>query len=670
MSQQSKELSALDLVRQRCDESIDQSPTYLAYVQNLFAAALEFPLVDAVSLVDYSNPQEPKISIEENLNAVGLDGFFSLDLDHISLMAEPFRSRKTSIVVDRSLPEAGLKPHSIVMSPVIVDGAPPHLIELFSLTVPSENETSELRELIETLCSYLNRYLENSKGNQQAPVSDDEFWQRFDAYLLRLQKSLDLKQTISIAVNDGRSLIGADRVSIALKYGHQTRIYGISGQDGVQHRSNLVQSMASMAGQAIKIGQPITYQGNIDNIPPMLEQPLADYLTESRTRMVMLSPLHEPDPEVDPDENPSAKAEHDPKVIGCLIVEQATEVRPKKHVVQKTELLREHIEVAIHNCQRHETIFLLPLWRLLGRTVRSFKGKRLWIASALLAGIGVLSLLLAFVRWDYRVEGKGQAMPVHQHQVFAPWDGEVVEVLVESGEQVSARQPLLRLESDSLDAERIATKNERLEKEKLVAALTTQRAEAIRRDNAEELIRVSAELAKAVIEFEGASARLDKIHSRIDKLTVLAPEAGVVATFQIDLLLRNRPVSRGELLVEIMQPEGPWRLELEIPEYRMGHVMRSITSNESKMLPVEYIPATAVEKSFPATLSIDDIATRSGESEAEGTVIEVFADINKDDLPSQSLGAAVTAKINCGKRSLFYVLFGDVIEFLQRHLWF
>jgi hypothetical protein len=30
----------------------------------------------------------------------------------------------------------------------------------------------------------------------------------------------------------------------------------------------------------------------------------------------------------------------------------------------------------------------------------------------------------------------------------------------------------------------------------------------------------------------------------------------------------------------------------------------------------------------------------------------------------------VTAKINCGKKSLGYVLFGDVIEFLQRKLWF
>lgn len=670
MTHRSNDLTPLDRIRQRCDQAIDVSPTYPTYIQNVFQAVIEFSPVDAVSLIDFSNPQEPKVSAQLNLSEISVDGFFSLDTDHISLLTESIRSQKTCIVVDRSLPGAGLKRHSIVMCPVVAEGAPPHLIEVFTLAIPNEDDAATLRELIETVCSYLSRYLLNNHQNEQSTLSDNQFWKRFDAFLLRLQKNLDLKQTIAIAVNDGRPLIGADRVSISLKYGNRTRVYGISGQGEVQHRANLVQLMSQLAEQAIQVGQPVTYKGNIDNIPPVLEQPLADYLTESRTRMVMLIPLREPALEIDPSENNSSESPHDLKVIGCLIVEQATETRPKKNVLQRTELLRDHIEVAIHNCQRHETIFLLPLWRLLGRTIRSFKGKKLWIATTILSGICVLIFALAFIRWDYRVEGEGQAMPVKQHQVFAPWDGDVVEVLVESGQRVVARQPLIQLESDDLDAERIATNNERLEKEKLVAALTTQRSEAIRRDNSEELIRISSELAKAIIEFDGASARLDKINSRIEKLTVRAPAAGVVATFQIDLLLRNRPVSRGELLVEIMQPDGPWRLELQIPEYRMGHVMRSIVANESKTLSVEYILATAVEKSYPGTLSIYDIAKRSGESEAQGTVIEVYAKIDKDDLPSQSLGAAVTAKINCGKRRLFYVLFGDVVEFLQRHLWF
>ena len=472
-----------------------------------------------------------------------------------------------------------------------------------------------------------------------------------------------------MAVNDGRVLTGADRVSIALRYGLRTRVYGISGQDGVQHRANLVQSMATLAAAALQIGEPITYRGSIEDLPPDLEAPLAEYLAESRTRMVMLIPLRDGGIETDEDQDEHDRSEDERGVIGCLIVEQATEARPKKSVVERTELIQEHIELAIQKCQYHESIFLLPLWKSMGETLRWFKGRRLWAAVAVLVVILVIAATLAFVPWEYRVEGTGQAMPVVQHRVFAPWEGDVVEVFVESGETVTAGQELLRIESDELDAEFVAIRNELQVKDKLVAKLNGDRAEAFRRGDNKERIRVEAELAKASIEQEGAANRLETIKKRIQKLTVTAPEAGVVATFQIDQVLRNRPVRRGDLLVEVMQPNGPWRLELEVPEYRMGHIMRAFEGSGDKPLPVEYVLATAVESTYNGQLFAKDIATRSAESEEAGTVFEVFVEINKDDLPDRNIGSDVNAKISCGNKSLFFVLFGDVVEFVQRYLW-
>ena len=58
-------------------------------------------------------------------------------------------------------------------------------------------------------------------------------------------------------------------------------------------------------------------------------------------------------------------------------------------------------------------------------------------------------------------------------------------------------------------------------------------------------------------------------------------------------------------------------------------------------------------------------------SEEHGSIMEVFASINNQkSLSSPEIGADVRAKIGCGKRSLGYVLFGDVIEFCQRRFWF
>jgi hypothetical protein len=141
----------------------------------------------------------------------------------------------------------------------------------------------------------------------------------------------------------------------------------------------------------------------------------------------------------------------------------------------------------------------------------------------------------------------------------------------------------------------------------------------------------------------------------------------VVATFQVEQLLQDRPVQRGDLLLEVMDDRGDWRLELDVPDYRMGHVLRALAAEESDVLPVDYVPATDPRRELQGTLT--EIATRSSESEASGAVVRVFAAIDPDDLPGRRIGAEVDARIRCGERSLFYCLFGDVVEFLQRRLW-
>lgn len=50
-------------------------------------------------------------------------------------------------------------------------------------------------------------------------------------------------------------------------------------------------------------------------------------------------------------------------------------------------------------------------------------------------------------------------------------------------------------------------------------------------------------------------------------------------------------------------------------------------------------------------------------------MVPVFAKPGETLPPHPQIGAEVIAKINCGKKPLGYVLFGDVIEFLRKRLW-
>ncbi|MCA9000109.1 MAG: HlyD family efflux transporter periplasmic adaptor subunit [Planctomycetaceae bacterium] len=669
MSGDSSPQQKLEQFRRRCDLLLDESLTLEAFARDAVEAMAQIEGDAAACVVEFQNNREYRILAGYGLNNVSVDGVYTLDPDHVSLLVQSLRQQKTIVVTDRAVPEAGLKNHSAVISPLPGTQFPVRTVEMIVFSSPLAEQAAHLKEMTETFAQYFARYQEE-QDKRKIPHTTEDFWKQFDLFMLKLQSSLDLKQAIAVAVNDGRTLIDCDRVSIALKYGNRTRVYGISGQEGVQHRANLVQSMAKVADTIIRLGTPVTYRGTIDDLPPELEKPLAEYRAESRTRMVKMIPLREPLPlkTDDDDDTPAQRAARGRRVMGCLLVEQATEVRPKPAVVERTELLTEHIENAIHNCEQHESIFLLPLWRLIGKTLRWFKGRRLWTAIAIVAGLILLSLALWLVPWDYRVEANGQAMPVIQHEVFAPWDGDVEEIFVESGQEVHVGDPLLKLVSDDLDVQQTNLESEILEKRKAENTFATALSEALRAGDKNQAIRAEGELLKTRAELSGAEAELKKIVDRIEKLTVKSPADGVVATFQLRQLLQNRPVRRGELLLEVMQPDGPWHLELEVPEYRMGHLMTALHKSENLTLPVEYVLATQVETSHVATMT--EVATRSNESEEEGTVFEVYASIDPADLPTRNIGSEVTAKINCGPKSLFYVLFGDVVEFLQRVLWF
>jgi hypothetical protein len=543
---------------------------------------------------------------------------------------------------------------------------PPLVIELFFPTSADENH-SAMHLAMDELLAVLVRLL-SGRAAISAPTAPTEFWQLFDQFTLSLQRSLSVADVAAVAANDGRVLLDCDRLSIALKHGPRARIASTSGQEAIQHRANLIARMGILANVVMKLGEPVVYQGTVDGFPPEFAEPLSEYLAESRSRMIMLVPFRENIPHHRTEQDLADQRRlASGRVVGCLIVEQSTETVPKPTIHERLPLVTDHVAAAISNARDHEQIFLLPVWRTIGRTLGWFRGRRLAIGLGILAACVVVGFALAMVPWEYRVEATGRAMPAEQFDIFAPWDGHVTKVLVENGQEVKVGTTLLVMRSDDLDTEWLAAENAVKEKVKQADSLREQRDRASSRGEKDEALRIVGELRKTEVEREGAELRAKKFRERREALTVKSPVDGVVATFQARQNLLDRPVKRGDLLVEVMNEVGPWRLELDVPEYRMGHVLRAVAARPGEKLDVDYIAATAVSQTHQGKLSA--IGSRSDQSEEEGTVVECHVDINADDLPGRRIGADVTAKIHCGKRSLGYVLFGDVVEFLQRKIW-
>ncbi|MCA9067802.1 MAG: HlyD family efflux transporter periplasmic adaptor subunit, partial [Planctomycetaceae bacterium] len=436
-------------------------------------------------------------------------------------------------------------------------------------------------------------------------------------------------------------------------------------QDRVQKRSNLVRTMRTLASKILRAGKGITYAGSLQDVPPPLEKPLTNYIKESNSRMVHLVPLKEPSPFMSP--SGKKRSTKPPRTIGVLIIEKTEESWLTPLLAERAETVATHVSTAMQNARTHQGVFLLPLWKWLGRGCGLFEGRTfLKVLLFVLLFVGVTGGLM-LVPAPYRVEGKGKFLPVKQQDIFAPWDGEVVAIFVKSGQRVEAGQPLVKLQNVDLETQLIETQNTYEEKRQLLVTLVSSiQAAHAKYDRAEE-IRLRGRHAQTQIEMQGLKARIDRLQKQIASLTITAPLAGTVATFQLEQMLSHRPVSRGERLLEIMDEDGDWHLELDVPENRLGHLMSAQLKAPSEALPVDFVLATKPENTYVGTLK--KTASRTDVSVEEGSIVKVEVQVNKPELPNCRIGAEVQGKIHCGDKSLFYVLFGDVVEFVQRRVW-
>jgi hypothetical protein len=560
--------------------------------------------------------------------------------------------------------------HFIVLAVLHTADGCAGVVEIFAQTEPPPEARPGYLQFVEQMCGHASRYLEHCRLRPQTESSAARFWEDFERFLLELHRSLDAREVSMVAVNDGRLLLGCDRLSVAYRRGRKTVIKAISGQDHVNTRSNLCRTMQTLITDVMATGESLTYSGTEEELAPQIERSLGDFVQESGSRMVMLVPLVNPQPLVEQDDSDATRSGSDkpPEVIGCLVAEQVGESQPVPELEKRIELMADQLAAALFNARTHQRVILLPVWKALGQALEWFQGRKLAKTMAVLSVISAIVLVLVFVPCEYRVEARGRMFPDAKHVVFAPWDGAVIDVKVQGGTRVHAGQLLLTLRNDDLHAELLTEKNELNEKLQTVESLDGQIDEAVRIDDRKDAIRLRGQVAETLIEIEGLRKQIKILNGRMESLFVRAPRDGIVVTFQGELeQLIARPVGRGDVLLEIMDDTGTWHLELEVDDRRMGHILEAQQVPNQTNLSVEFIAATTPEQSYQGKLQT--LGTRTETSMEDSNVVPIVVSFDAKTLRHRRVGAEVRAKIDCGKCSLGYVLFGDVIETVREFLW-
>jgi hypothetical protein len=376
-----------------------------------------------------------------------------------------------------------------------------------------------------------------------------------------------------------------------------------------------------------------------------------------------------------------------------LIVEQLGDSQLTEQTRKRSDIVTEHAGSALGNAREHHAIFLLPVWKLLGKSKRLIVGETLPKTLAVTSTLVALIAVLLFLPWDFKPYCTGTLMPTSRQRIFSPMDAEIKWLPEHIDHGVRVRGPsigddgiayrgdtLLELRSTELESLREQLQGE----EREILARRTSLVRQLQEPRLSEFDR-----AELVMKQDQANIQLETVRGKLaifeqyqkPDLFITSPMDGVIISWRIkDRLTEKLPISRMQYVMEIADLDGDWHLELQMPEKNMGHIARQKERLQGAPLRVEFFLASQPgTKYYGKVTEIHDRAEVRSEAGNTGAMSNdnintVAIKVAIDDLESLRSelypGAECRAQIDCGKRALGYVIFHEVIVYVQKNILF
>ena len=548
----------------------------------------------------------------------------------------------------------------LVLAPVMVEETAHAVVEIFQR--PGAGPTTQrgyLRFLVQ-MCDLAADFLKNRRLRQ---FNDQQHqWSRLEEFVRAIHESLDVAETSFAVANEGKRFVGCDRVSVAIRRGRSCRIEAVSGLDSINRRAAEVSSLARLATAVVTAGEPLWLTDDSSDLPPQIERPLDEYRDRSHAKSLAVLPLRRKQA-ADGAASTSAKQG---EIVGALIFEQLVSDGFDETLAQRAETAARYSATAVGNALEYGNLPLLPLWRALGQLASLFQLRNLPKTVVVAGAIAALVAALVVIPAEMKLAARGKLQPSVRREVFARTDGVVMETPVRHGDLVEPGDVLVRMRNTDLEVQildvegRLRTTRERIE---TVGRMLLDN----RRISPDQQYRLDGELLELRQTVESLQRQLDLYRQKQEELVIRADRRGQIVTWRVGESLLRRPVQQGQALMTIVDPDAEWELELNVPERRMGHIAHA-AEQDTEGLKVTFMMHTHPDREFAGrVVEMHRTAAVQGD---EGAVVKVRVAIDKSQLPELRSETTIAGRIHCGRRSLGYVVFHDLIETVQAKVLF
>lgn len=491
-------------------------------------------------------------------------------------------------------------------------------------------------------------------------------WKRQLDFAEQVHADLSYAKTTYRIANEARNGLDVDRVTVLSWRGGRCHVEAVSGVDKPNHRSNMVSKLQRLTEAVVRSRQTLLYTGETENMPPQVEAALLDYLDETPSKIVAIVPLLKKQVE----ENEEATSSQPAEPLGALVLESIEQLDAPE-LLRRADPMVRLATTALANAQAYRHLPFAFLLAPLGNVLANVGWYRLSTTLKIVIPLALIVAALFLIPTDFSIEVQGQLVPALQRNVFAPSDGYVDQIFVKHGQQVTAGEALIQLQSNEYTLQKAEIVGQLQTAQAELDAILVKRSQGMRRDprsdsrGSESYEDLSADELRLKTMIESLTLQRDLLQKREDALTLKSPIAGQVLDWEVDEVLTMRPVARGELLMKVADVDGPWLLRLELPDKRTYHVLAAQEAS-AEPLPVRFQLVNEPGKSYSGQLT-NTAAIVDLDEDTDEPFVPLEATFDKAEIPHLRHGLSVVGRIQCGQRSLAYVWTYQLVETVRRY---
>jgi hypothetical protein len=616
----------------------------------------------------------PQMLGEVNLTHVGMDSLGDLQACHdLFLMAAREKGQPVAMAARTAVggPPDASRPGNptdfpLFVVPVMVDGKVMHMIEVFTEPGYLPDQQYRMVQMAVVLAGFASTFVRNRKIRHLA--GQQEIWQQLESFTRLIHASLKPVEVSYHVANEGRRLIGCDRLTVVQRTGRKAHVEAISGAEVVEKRSNLVRRLAHLGDCVLDLNDKLEYNGAPDDaMPPNLREALDSFLEESGSKVLTVIPIR--DPRESDEKEPCRSA---------LVMEAFEQTVEPKLLTERLDIVGKHAATALYNAQEYRTIPLRWMWLPIVALQKGLGGKGRAITAGVAVGVALLFAAMVFIPYPLKMDSKGQLLPNKRAWVFAPSTGHVQRFEVEPNSDVRKSQNLILMHDADLQIRLVNLSKEIESAAQEIQACNARMEAAQKNENERITINIEKRKQESILGLKLSERANLRLLTNSDERNpgffwVRSPMDGTILNADFKETLTGKFVRPSDPLLRVGNEAGSWEVELKIPQKHVGQVLAAF--GDAKELDVDLLLLSDPTHVYKGKLTRDKLAgeasVRREESDESEPVVIATVRVDGDDialedrLPRERLltGTEVHAKIRCGDRALGYSLFYGAWEF-------